>query len=54
MALRYHIPLLGPVSRSYGFVLARQPVQPVSYGFVPAQRGRPAVGGGPFGSDRYV
>lgn len=33
-------PALGSVSRPYGFV--------------PAQRGRPAVGGGPFGSDRYV
>ena len=25
-----------------------------AYGFVPGQRERPTVGGGPFGSDRYV
>lgn len=31
------------------------PVQrPVSHGFVPVQRECPAVGGRPFGSDRYV
>lgn len=42
------------VSRPYGFVSARWPVRSVPYGFVPAQRGRPAVEGGPFGSDRCV
>ena len=41
-----------PGTRAYGFVLAQWPVQPVPYGFVPAQRERPTVGGGPFGSDR--
>lgn len=34
--------------------LPQRPVQPVPYGFVPAQRERVAVEGGPFGSDRYV
>nr|DAK80322.1 MAG TPA: hypothetical protein [Caudoviricetes sp.] len=31
-------PAPGPVSRPYGSVLARRPVQSVPYGFVPAQR----------------
>nr|DAS08681.1 MAG TPA: hypothetical protein [Caudoviricetes sp.] len=43
-----------PVSRPYGFVPARQPVRPVSYGFVPVRRERVAVEGRPFGSDRCV
>lgn len=47
-------PAPGPVSRPYGFVSAPQPVRPVSYGFVSAQRKRAAVEGGSFGSDRYV
>ena len=47
-------PAPGPVSRPYGFVSARRPVQPVPYGFVLAQRGCPAVDGRPFGSDWYV
>lgn len=34
--------------------LPQRPVRPVPYGFVPAQRERVAVGGRPFGSDRYV
>lgn len=35
--------------------LPQRPVpRPVSYGFVPAQRERPTVGGRPFGSDRCV
>lgn len=47
-------PVLGPALRPYGFVPAPQPVRPVSYGFVPAQRKRLAFEGGPFGSDQYV
>lgn len=47
-------PALGPVSRPYGSVLARRPVQLAPYGFVPAQRERAVVEGRPFGSDRYV
>lgn len=47
-------PAVGPVSRPYGFVLTRRPVQPVPYGFVPAQRERVAVEGGLLGSDQYV
>lgn len=47
-------PTPGHVSRPYGFVSARRPVQPVSYGFVPAWRERVTVEGGPFGSDRHV
>ena len=35
-------PALRPVSRPYGFVPARRPVQPAPYGFVPAQRPVPA------------
>jgi len=34
--------------------LPQRPVQPVPYGFIPAQRERVAVRCGPFGSDRYV
>ena len=41
-----------PVQRPYGFVPAQRPARPVSYGFVPTQRGRPAVEGRWFGSDR--
>ena len=41
-----------PGTRVYGFVPAWLPVRPVPYGFVPVQRERPTVGGGPFGSDR--
>ena len=47
-------PTPGPVLRPYGFVPVRRPVRPVPYGFVPVRRGRPAVEGRPFGSDRYV
>ena len=47
-------PARGPVSRSYGFVPARQPVQPVPYGFVPVQRELVTVEGRPFGSDQYA
>ena len=41
-------------TRPYGFVPVQLPVRPVSYGFVPARRERPTVGGRSFGSDRYV
>ena len=47
-------PAPSPVPRPYGFVPARPPVQPVSYGFVLAQRERATVGDGSFCSDRYV
>lgn len=47
-------PAWGPVSRPYSFVPVQRQVQPVSYGFVPAQRGRLAAEVGPFGSDRCV
>lgn len=47
-------PALSPVSRPYGFVPASQPIRSVSYGFVPAQRKRLDIEGGPFGLDRYV
>lgn len=47
-------PARGPVSGSYGFVPVRLLVQPAAYGFVPAQRERVTVVGGPFGSDRCV
>lgn len=43
-----------PAQRLYGFVPAQQPVPASAYApsrRVPAQRGRMAVGGGPFGSD---
>lgn len=45
-------PVPRPAPRPYGFVLAQQPVQLSPYGFVPAQRGRVAVEGRPFGSDQ--
>lgn len=47
-------PAPGPVSRPYGFVPARRPVQSVPYGFVPAQRKRLVVEGGSFGLDWCV
>ena len=34
-------PAARPVSESYGFVPARQPVRPAPYGFVPAQQSVP-------------
>lgn len=42
-----------PVQRPVPLRTAPSPVSR-PYGFVPAQRGRSAVGCGPFGSDRYV